>query len=332
MKIYDLSMKNQMQREFSDNISEEGLFILCNTSEVYKLGELFEWDERTIEERINFAEAVRHEFFHGYDIISLVNMKIVDDSIIKLKIDIFVSNLYFVIIIPEQPDERLEELEAILCYYLENSDPNPYRIERLYHIVLSKLAADFFDTLEKLEDDLELLSEIVSKNPSEQHIDLDKKLRKAAFSIKKILRTISNINDEILLNENGLLHKQQIPQFRSISNRFKELYSFAANLYDTSGEILSIYQSYITLEMNATINRLTSTTVFLALISLITGVFNIEFSFLPDIDTIIGYPLAIVIIAAISVLIFRSSNKSNGIHKKQILKKHEKRLRKNFIH
>jgi len=115
------------------------------------------------------------------------------------------------------------------------------------------------------------------------------------------------------MNENGLLHKQQLSYFRSVNTRLIKLYNFAASLYELSGEILNIYDSNLVVKMNESIGKLTAIMLFLALVTMITGIFNLDFRYMPAIDSIVGYPLALGVITAVCFILYRVLRKKKWL-------------------
>ena len=173
------------------------------------------------------------------------------------------------------------------------------------------MAADYSALLEQLEEDLEKLSENIAEAPKRSQINDIIKLRKEVYVNKKTLRSISYIGDDIMTDENRLLDKQQITFFRSINTRLKKLYDFAVSLYEISGEILNIYDSNMAVKLNDSINKLTIIMLTLAAITVVTGIFSLDFRYLPPIDSIIGYPLALGAVAAVSVVLYRTMRKKD---------------------
>ena len=304
MKIYDLGTKKSIREEPPEILPDAGLFITCRTGEVNELSKRFGWDESTETECVNLDETVRYTGYEGYDFVSLIHMEITNGTIGQNEINLFFGRQYLVMVLPEQAGARIDGLENALCKAVETGDAKPGKIARLYHLVFSRLAADYSDTLEALEDELETLSEAVAHNPQKNQLDEIERLRKTVYTVKKVLRALSYIGDDILMDENTLLQKNQLHYFRSVSIRFKKLYDFAASLYELSGTILNIYDSKLAIKMNETVNKLTVITLFFGPLTVITGIYGMNFSYMPELNWMIGYPLSLVVMAAVSFVIY----------------------------
>ena len=313
MIIYSFKSEVLIRNDIPETIPEDGLFVVCNTEEVRGLSERFGWDEDTTAECVSLDETVRYTTYDEYDFISLIHMENTNDTVSQCEINLFAGKRYLVLVLPEHPCRRLSEFSTTLFHFAENTSDKSDILERLYYHVFNGLAADYSYILEKLEEELEILSEAVTEDPRKKHLGEIGLLRKKVYAVRKILRATSYIGDEILMNENGLLHKQQLSYFRSVNTRLIKLYDFAASLYELSGEILNIYDSNLGVKMNESIGKLTAIMLFLALVTMITGIFSLDFRYMPAIDSIVGYPLALGIMAAICFILYRVLRKKKWL-------------------
>ncbi|GHU44575.1 cation transporter [Clostridia bacterium] len=288
------------------DFADSGQFIICHSGDVSGFAERFGWDESTAIECLNLDETVRYTAYDGYDFISLIHMGGAG-VFVQREINLFVSKAYLVLVLPENEGERLRKLAGILCaasesLSLHQSGQNP--LARLYYLVLSGLAADFSDTLEALEDEMEELAERVAQSPEQEQLDEIGDLRKRSYTAKKVLRAISYIGGEILLDENKLLHKQQIHYFRDVDTRLKKLYDFADSLNEFCAEILRVYDSKNAMKMNETVNKLTVITLFFGPLTVITGIYGMNFKFMPELNWEWGYPAAVCVMVLVCTAIY----------------------------
>ena len=305
MKAVDLGTGTYLDRGIPETLPAAGVYIACRTSEVHGVRERFGWDESVETDLVNANETVRHSGYNGYDFISLIHLDVRGKTVGRHVLHLLIGKQAFVSILPEPAGARLIELENELRRFAEASRDKPDKIEALYRMVFNRLASDVSATLEKLEDDLESLSEAVTEDPRKSHLSEIGRLRKTVYAFKKNLRATASVCDGILMNENSLLHEEQLQSFRGESARLKKLYDFTESLYELSGEILNIYDSNLSVRMNESVSKLTAIMLFLALVTMITGIFSMDLKFMPSIDSIVGYPLALLVIAVISYVIYR---------------------------
>ncbi|MDR1558988.1 MAG: magnesium transporter CorA family protein [Clostridiales bacterium] len=309
MRVYDFSGENAARHSFPETIPSDGVFAVCRAGEVPPLSKRFGWDESTTIDCIDLDETVRYTSYDRYDFISLIYIEPEDGTVIQREINLFFSKQYLVLVLPERSGSRLEQLETELYQSAESAGTRPNKLARLYYLVFSGLAADYSDTLEELEDKMEALAESVSRDAEESQIEEIGRLRKSAYTAKKILRALSYIGEDILIDENRLLDKRLNHYFRGIDTRLKKLYDFADSLYELSGELLHTYDSKLAIKMNETVNKLTVITLFFGPLTVITGIYGMNFTHMPELDWQAGYPIALAVMALVSMGIYAALKK-----------------------
>jgi magnesium transporter len=281
------------------------LFILCRAHEVSVLQSKFSWDQSTVLDCNDLDESVRYTSYDGYDFISLVHMEIDQSDLILREINLYISNRYLVLVMPEHESLRVTSLESAILKAAAGSDESgAKRILRLYFLLFHIILTDFSDMLESLEDKMEALIEDITRETDENQLSEISRLRKMSYTAKKQLRALSYLGAQILIDENNLLTKRQIRYFHNVDTRLKKLYDFAENLYELSNELLYTYDSKLTMKMNDTVNKLTLLTLFFGPLTIITGIYGMNFEWMPELRMPWGYPLALCLMAAVSFVMY----------------------------
>ncbi|MDR2523876.1 MAG: hypothetical protein LBC93_09285 [Synergistaceae bacterium] len=326
MKLYDYAGKNALEvSAFPETLRGTGeLFIMCYAPETLTLRESFGWDESTVLECNNLDESVRYASCDGYDFVSLVHMELEPSkpefsklefnklefgkpefSCFALReINLYVSGHYLALVLPEHHTPKTAQLEAEVWTAAKGLADKAGRLNRLYFLVLSRLLGDFSDMLEVLEDDMEALSEAITTQSGRNHLTDIGRLRRTTYVAKKQLRALSYLGTQILMDENGLIDKKHNRYFHSVETRMKKLYDFAESLYEISGELLHTHDSKLTVKMNDTMNKLTLLTLFFGPLTVITGVYGMNFDIMPELRWPLGYPLVLGLMAGVTLALY----------------------------
>ncbi len=177
----------------------------------------------------------------------------------------------------------------------------------------------FYDFLEQIiRGDLRLLEQFrnlldqIEKNILE---GVEKEYNREINSIRRDIRVLiifyeqlMDMAQELEENENGFFREENLRYFHLFSNRMSRLNDVAASLRDYTLQLGDLYQSQIDLKQNRIMTILTVvTTIFLPL-TLITGWYGMNFTYMPELDSPYGYPLVItaaILIVAGSLLFFK---------------------------
>jgi len=313
MKGYDLVADKPFNSVIPAFGEESRLLVMCNSSELYNLLDVFGWDKDTVDECTNLDEKVRFTNYEGYDFISMIYAEAEDNSVTQHEVNLFFSTNYLTLVLPETPGESLSMLANKLWAAIPVAVGRPFPLAYLYYVIFDNLASYYSDSLEKLESRIEALAESIELKPEDVHITGIRPMRKMAYTYKKLLRALSYVGDQVLVDEHDFLDSSQHRYFRDIDTRLVKLYDFADNLYVMSNDLLNLYDSKSSAQMNETVKKLTILTLFFGPPTVIAGIYGMNFLIMPELEWQFGYPAAIGLMAAVITVIFLILKKKNWL-------------------
>jgi magnesium transporter len=305
MTFYKIAGKAAAESEvLPAEINDAELFVICRANEVSALLDDFKWDESALLECANLDETVRYTSYDGYDFTSLIYLETENGSVQQREINLFFSKKYLVFIVPDSDGTRLPRLADGLRKAVVNAAVRQSPLIYLYYVIFNGLVADFSETLEILEDEIEALAEMIVEKPCSEQLTRIGQLRKTAYTYKKMFRSLSYIGGQILMDENELLNEDHVHHFRNIEARLMKQYDFAESLYSLSNDLLHIYDSKFSAQTNETMNKLAAITLIFGPLTVIAGIYGMNFINMPELQWTFGYPLVLGIMAVIGFVIF----------------------------
>ena len=312
MIVIDYNQKTEYSTgEFSDICPNNPLFIFCHPEDILPLSRILSLDESTVRDCVDIDESVRFTAFDGYDFASLVYMEMVGETLLFKELNLYASRNYFILVMPKHNSLKLQALEekiigtarGFLVNWQINSI-NPEWANQLFFIFFNLLVVYFSDLLELLEDKMQELSGQITHNMPEESFEAMHNLRTMAYSVKKVLRAFSYMGLQILCNENEIICKKKLFLFRNLDMRLRKLCDFAESVYGLSTELLHTYDSKVAQRTNNIVNKLTSITLFFGPLTVITGIYGMNFAFMPELTYTWGYPLSLLGMAIVSGIIY----------------------------
>ncbi|MBP5652425.1 MAG: magnesium transporter CorA, partial [Lachnospiraceae bacterium] len=99
---------------------------------------------------------------------------------------------------------------------------------------------------------------------------------------------------------------ENIRFFRLFSNRVSRLFDLVNSLLDYAGQIRDTYESRLDVKQNRIMTVLTVVTAIFMPLTLIVGWYGMNFKYMPELDSVWGYPavIAVSILIVICCLIF----------------------------
>ena len=308
---YDKGKEYSRKSALDVRIDSSSAFIFCRPDDMPMLRETFGFDESTVLDCMDIDESVRFTAFDGYDFASLVHLETDNNAILFNEINLYISRRYIILVMPEQSSRGMTDFEEKMLAAARNQLNTRQApgdlvecLNQIFFIFFNILISHFSDTLELLEDRMQELSDKITRQVENEHLEDINELREKAYFIKKILRAFSYMGLQILCNENDFITKKKLFLFRNLDTRFRKLYDFSESVYGLSSELLNTYDSKITQRTNDIINKLTFVTLFFGPLTVITGIYGMNFRIMPELDWRFGYPLTIGFMLLLSVVIY----------------------------
>jgi magnesium transporter len=318
LEIFDVTEKTFIgEAAMPALINVHDLFIVCSSERAPQIAECFGFNPDTVEECMDLDESVRFTSYNGYDFISCVQMEMNDDLIVLHEVNLYISKKYIVLVLPDKHNSFIRGFRERLNKNINHRDTHANKILWIYFMIFHELLSDLSDFLEGLEDKIEALAENMSLTAA---VKTGKELftqimavRKVAYTAKKELRSMSYIGASILIDENTLMDKRHTHYFHSIDTRLKKLYDFSESLFVLACELLYTYDSRLTMKTNDTITKLTVITLFFCPMTVITGIYGMNFVHMPELEWVFGYPAVILLMGIISLIIYLIMKKKDWL-------------------
>ena len=314
MHILTLKTKQISKNINEVNFNEDYNFIVCNPWELKFFKDKINLDRSTYKDCLSFDDQVRVEVLDEYIYFTLNNFHIIEDGTLTLEeINIFLSEKYIILVLRNKNNifDKLKSLINETFYYKSNLTLS---LLILYSSILRIIIRSQFENLEKVEEIiLQLEDQII--NGVDDHMSAKiSSIRGISRTCVKAIRPLTYYIDTLLkdgmeffakYNNHGLyLEEEYRKLLEGLDLSIDKLYTFSLSTRELSDKLLDIYTSMVSEKTNNLINKLTFFTGTAVPISIITGVYGMNFKYMPELNYVYSYPIIIFIIVSIMVVAF----------------------------
>ena len=314
MHILNLKTKQISKNINEVNFNEDYNFIVCNPWELKFFKDKINLDRSTYKDCLSFDDQVRVEVLDEYIYFTLNNFHIIEDGTLTLEeINIFLSEKYIILVLRNKNNifDKLKSLINETFYYKSNLTLS---LLILYSSILRIIIRSQFENLEKVEEIiLQLEDQII--NGVDDHMSAKiSSIRGISRTCVKAIRPLTYYIDTLLkdgmeffakYNNHGLyLEEEYRKLLEGLDLSIDKLYTFSLSTRELSDKLLDIYTSMVSEKTNNLINKLTFFTGTAVAISIITGVYGMNFKYMPELKYVYSYPIIIFIIVSIMVVAF----------------------------
>lgn len=211
-------------------------------------------------------------------------------------------NKDYVVTISKCPIPAIESLEkhaihhAATGVFIDSTELFVYEI-------LKSVLRQYEAVLEKVEDAIDTIEDELIKKPHHDVVQSIFGVKKTLIYLHKALNSNRDVIDRL---DRGQLpiSKKNLPWFRELYYDLDQLIDMEATYRDVVTGTLDLYVSSISNSINETMKKLTVVASFVLIPTLISGIYGMNFSFMPELEWKLGYPFALGMMVISTLLVF----------------------------
>jgi len=170
----------------------------------------------------------------------------------------------------------------------------------LLHQILDRMFENYFPSLDAIEDKMQLVQVEVFESPTPATLDRIFTLKRDVMQLRRICTPEREILHRLSRGEFRVVSPKAAVYFRDIYDNLYRIVDASYSYQDMTQGTLDAYLSAINNRLNETMKRLTVLTVVLASLTVITGVYGMNFEHMPELKWRYGYWMVWLLMAAVS--------------------------------
>ena len=188
--------------------------------------------------------------------------------------------------------------------------PEP-SMERFLYDFLEQIIDGDLAIIEKYETELDGIEDAILSGSTEESLPRVNRIRSIVRMLITHYDQLTDMVQELEENENGFFIEDNLRYIHLFMNRMDRLCSRAASLRDHALQVRDLYREQLEVRQNRTVTLLTVVTTIFMPLTLIVGWYGMNFRYMPELDSPLGYPAVIVLSIAviIGMLVFFKKKK-----------------------
>ncbi len=294
----DISLK---EVSHFDEIPQSATFIWCDFNEPTEsedtlLKSYFNFNKLEIDDTVNgtprakykaydsYQYLVFHSIDNKYEGIKALNLFIKDDMLVTYH---------------HKPFDILDTVNTSISNHFQNdldaSDVVLY--------ILDKFVDEYFEPIYAIEDKVyEFEDRHVNDNSSQTVMDNVFKIRSNIIKIKRLIYPMRELVDNIKENSLLLVDDKNHMYIQHIDDHMIKQVNILKMSQEMTNEIRDNYASYTSFKMNNIMQILTLVSVVFLPLTLITGIYGMNFAHMPELKWHYGYYIVLTIMLLISLV------------------------------
>ena len=219
------------------------------------------------------------------------------DTFITRELDIFLGRNYL-ITHHKGPMRSIATLREMCSKNLVSSFPKG--VDFLIHQILDLLFEHYFPNLDAIEDKVQLVQVEVFENPTRETLDRIFELKKDVLQLRRICAPQREIVNRLARAEFKVVSPRAAVYFRDIYDNLYRIVEASFSYQDLVQSLLDAYLSAVSNRLNETMKRLTVIGAIMAALTVITGVYGMNFEHIPELHWRYGYLFVWVVMLVVT--------------------------------
>ncbi|ATL46639.1 magnesium and cobalt transport protein CorA [Chitinophaga caeni] len=176
----------------------------------------------------------------------------------------------------------------------------------LLYSLLDVIVDHYFLVLDKLGERIEMMEDIIPRRPDNRTLAHINHLRKQTLFLKRAIAPVREVVNGIIKSDNDLLQENTEKYFKDVYDHIIQANDLADNYRDMVVNLQELYHTQTNLKMNEVMKLLAVVTTLMAPLTLIAGIYGMNFNNMPELKAQNGYfyTLGAMFIILLGMIIF----------------------------
>lgn len=314
MYILNLDTREKIEEFNKDFYNTKNSYVMLSTpNELKLLKDILHIDEITFKDCLNFDENIKLDLFDDYDFLSVNTFRLDGEDSIVEEVNIYTSDNYILVVSQEEHYIYCFVKTLILNNIKLDDAPPIVSLFKINYLIFKNIIVHEFENLEQIEDLILEIEDAMMDGKKDDYISQINYVRSITRSVVKNTRPLLYIGDRIIKENIRYLKysdvkKYNLENLQGLDFGIDKLYAFALSTRELADKLLDIYSSQVAEKTNNLITKLTVLTAIAAPLTIITGIYGMNFKYMPELELLYGYPLVLgvmICIIVIGILIFK---------------------------
>lgn len=314
MKILELQ-ENRILNGFDDGYnSQRDYVILSRIDEVCEIKDILGINEDFFVDCMSFDGSIRINPNKSFDSMVLRSLEYIDDEIREFEAHIYTAD-NFILTVADDESFIYKFMKNLILNRAKSEKSTRYILYKINQYIIREYIMNGFEFVEMVEERILDIEDDMMENTNSSHIEEINKIRAIARKVVKNIRPLIYITDNAVSKDVRFLKEVELEEYndmQGIDFGIDKLYEFSIATRDLADKLLDIYSSKVNEKTNSLITKLTILTAIAAPLTIITGVYGMNFKYMPELGMAYGYPITIGIMLLI-ILIGIHLFKKNGM-------------------
>lgn len=273
-----------------------------DTVSVSEIGKLFNLHPLTIEDVINTDQRAKFEDYDYY-IALMLKMLYLENEVKTEQLCIILSE-HTVITFQEHHGDPFEAIRDRIRQ--GKGRVRKMGCDYLAYALVDAVVDSYFILLDKFGDELDILENELNSKSGKDTLKKLQMMKRQLLLMRKLLFPTRELITSLQRDENKLIRPETEFFLRDLLDHIVRVIETIETYKDIVGDMIDTYRSNMSSKLNETMKILTIISTIFIPLTFIVGVYGMNFKYMPELDSKIGYPLVwlVMITTSVSLIVY----------------------------
>jgi magnesium transporter len=267
----------------------------------HELAKEFGFHPLSIEDCRNEHQRPKVEEYHGYYFIVLYEAELVLGKELELReLNMFLGKNYLVTV-HSQPLRTLATAERLWRQWTDLAERGT---GLLAYLLIDSIVDDYMPLLDTLSDRMDDLEDKIFVDFQPAAIEEIYHIKKELLFLRRAVTPLRDVFNTLIRREQPLFSRETLVYFQDVFDHLIRVADTIDVLRDMLGSTMDAYLSISGNRMNTVMKRLTAISTILMSVTLIAGIYGMNFDYMPELKARYGYVGSLLSMVAVGVAIY----------------------------
>ncbi|MFP4384010.1 MAG: magnesium/cobalt transporter CorA [Spirochaetia bacterium] len=270
-----------------------------------KIGKLFSIHPLVLEDIQNTGQRPKFEDYGDliYIIFKMLDWDNVENTVISEQVSLILNKTHVLSF-----QERSGDIFDVIRNRIKTGSGRirKKKSDYLAYSLLDAVVDHYFLVLEKLEDEFEDIEDELVLNPQREIIGRINNLKRQINVLRRAVWPLREVTGVFMKRESVLVEEETAVFISDLYDHVIQIIDTLDSFREMSSSLIDLYHSHLTTNMNQVMKVLTVIATIFIPLTFITGIYGMNFKYMPELDFPWAYPLilGVMIMVSIGMIIF----------------------------
>jgi magnesium transporter len=291
----------QSEKEKLDSSLRDKNFVWINISaksekQLDGLADVFGFHRLALEDCVDGRQLPKIEIFDDYILVIVKDLQL-NDNLVVNQLAMFIGKNYLVTVSNKKLDETEKVQENLTKWSTKNLTP-----DFLAYRLLDRITDSYFPILDGINSQIEQVEKKIIRNANDKSIPANlSRVRRQLLGLRKATWPARDVFSMLSKGELALISKKSHIFYRDVYDHVVLVIDLVETYRDLVGGVMEMYLSSLSNSINEVMKVLTVIATIFIPLTFITGLYGMNFRFMPEIGWEHGYWYSLVLMLIIGL-------------------------------